>query len=134
MSRKILRGTKQRDAIKRSLDESIRPLGPKEILKIASGHVPNLGIATVYRNIKFMVARGDLETVEVPGQAPRYQPPGNGQLPRFVCTKCDRVFNLNGKIQYPKTKTPNGMKIERQEVILYGIRTECKIKKNCPFR
>ena len=81
-----------------------------------------------------MVDRGDLETVEIPGQAPRYQPLGNGQQPRFVCTKCDRVFNLNGKNQNPKTKTPNGMKIERQEFILYGIRTECKTKKNCPFR
>ncbi|MFA5257943.1 MAG: transcriptional repressor, partial [Opitutales bacterium] len=75
MSNKIFRETKQRNAIKRAIERAGRPVGPKEILELACGEVPNLGIATVYRNIKTMVEKGELDPVDLPGQAPRYQPP-----------------------------------------------------------
>jgi Fe2+ or Zn2+ uptake regulation protein len=50
MQRKQIRETRQRYAIKRSINELGRPLAPKEILDHASRYVPNLGIATVYRH------------------------------------------------------------------------------------
>ena len=129
-----MRDTKQRFAIKRSLEESGRPLAPKEILEQASSYVPNLGIATVYRNIKVMLDSGELEPVEVPGQAPRYQPPNGGTHPRVVCTRCNRVFNIEGAISAPLPDQPNGFVIERKEIILYGTRTECINGQECPYR
>ena len=63
MANKTLRATKQRHAIRKAIDAANRPLGSKEILQIAGRSVPNLGIATVYRNIKVMIDEGELETV-----------------------------------------------------------------------
>jgi Fe2+ or Zn2+ uptake regulation protein len=41
-------------------------------LESASKEVPNLGIATVYRNINAMVTNGTLRAVPMPGEADRY--------------------------------------------------------------
>ena len=41
----------------------------------ASLEVPNLGIATVYRNIKTMVDQQELVPIELPGQPARYTLP-----------------------------------------------------------
>lgn len=52
---KLLRETKQRNAIKRVFTMEDRPLRPKGVIALASREVPNIGIATIYRNIKALV-------------------------------------------------------------------------------
>ena len=135
MQRKQIRETRQRYAIKRSISELGRPLAPKEILDHASRYVPNLGIATVYRNIKFLVQNGILDPIEVPGQAPRYQAAGRSNQPRFVCTRCDRVFNLDlsDKGTESQFECPEGFYVEKSEVYYYGVRRECANGTRCPY-
>lgn len=94
MSDRIFRETKQREAIKQAILVASRPVSPKEILELACIRVPNLGIATVYRNIKTMVERGELETVEIPGQASRYQPPADKKPHLLVDESADRVYSV----------------------------------------
>jgi len=53
--KKELRKTEQRDAIRKALAGTSRPIGPDEILELAQKDCPNIGIATVYRNIKTML-------------------------------------------------------------------------------
>lgn len=68
-----MRDTKQRDAIRSALKNAGNSiLSPMEILAIAQKEIPNLGIATVYRNIKGMVINGEVQAVTLPGQADRY--------------------------------------------------------------
>ncbi len=129
----LLRETKQRQAIRRSIEESGRPLGPKEILTIAGGYAPNLGIAAVYRNLKILSEKGDLEPVRIPGQSTLYQERGAGDQSRFVCTRCSRVFNLNGKVRDEKAPLPNGYTVERREILFYGTRDECIRPGQCPY-
>lgn len=69
---KTNRETKQREAIKAALEKVDRPLNVNEILKAAHNTVPNLGIATVYRNVKTMVERGDIASICGSGIAPCY--------------------------------------------------------------
>ena len=133
MQRKQVRETKQRYAIKRSIDELGRPLAPREILDYASRFVPNLGIATVYRNIKFLVETGKLEPVDVPGQAPRYQAAGRVNQPRFVCTHCDRVFNLKDAGRSNRIDCPDGFSVEKSAIYYYGVRKECANGTRCPY-
>jgi len=115
------RETRQRKAIAEAFKEGARPLSPKEVLELASRNVPNLGIATVYRNIKNLVETGELEVVELPGQAARYCPPRQKRTPLLYCRKSDRVYHLerNGMdLELPEL--PDDFKIERTEVIIYG--------------
>lgn len=68
-----MRDTKQRSAIRDAFKNAgNRLLSPKEVTAIASEQKPNLGIATVYRNIKTMLANGEIKAVMLPGQADRY--------------------------------------------------------------
>ena len=60
---KTYRATIQRDAIRKALTNSPRPLNVEEILAAGQVNVPNLGIATVYRNIKTMLAEGEIRAI-----------------------------------------------------------------------
>lgn len=60
---KAYRATIQRDAIRKTLTNSPRPLNVDEILEAGQVNVPNLGIATVYRNIKTMLAEGEIRAI-----------------------------------------------------------------------
>ncbi len=118
---KLLRETKQRNAIKRAFFEYRRPLSPKEVLGIASEDVPNLGIATVYRNIKAMVEENELATVEIPGQAPRYCLPRERTPFLFVCQETDRVFFLEpDTTRVDISSIPGEARVDRYEVVFYG--------------
>lgn len=87
-----MRDTKQRDAIRSALKNAgNRILSPIEILAIAQKDIPNLGIATVYRNIKGMVINGEVKAVTLPGQADRY---------RLTCDSAssDILINKDGTV------------------------------------
>ena len=60
---KTCRDTIQRTAIRNALTNSPRPLNVEEILEAGQVNVPNLGIATVYRNIKTMLAEGEIRAI-----------------------------------------------------------------------
>ena len=66
----MIRNTQQRDAISKVIETSPRPLNPKEICEEAQQRLPNLGIATVYRNIKSLLEEGKIVPVVIPGQPP----------------------------------------------------------------
>jgi len=64
---KTYRATIQRDAIRKALTNSQHPLNIEEILEAGQVNVPNLGIATVYRNIKTMLAEGEIRAISGAG-------------------------------------------------------------------
>lgn len=122
---KSLRATRQRHAIKNAFEQTGRPLGPKEVLDLASEDVPNLGIATVYRNIKTMLEQGELDTIDLPGQPSRYYPKqGSAQsqrTPLFLCQKTNRVFFVDPQeIQLQVAHLPENFVVNHSDVILYG--------------
>ena len=61
------RDTIQRKAIRKALTNSPRPLNVEEILAAGQVNVPNLGIATVYRNIKTMLENGEIRAISGAG-------------------------------------------------------------------
>src|SRR5258708_11179952 len=44
-----------------------------EILGAAQREVPAIGLATVYRNIKQLMEAGEVQAVDLPGEATRYE-------------------------------------------------------------
>ena len=75
------RRTRQRAALKEAIERAARPLTPQEILEAGQAVVPGLGIATVYRNVKALLAEGWLQKVEMPGSADRYERAGPAAPP-----------------------------------------------------
>jgi len=119
------RETRQRRAIRRTLEESGNPLSPRELLDSARHEVEGLGIATVYRNLKALQDEGWIVPVELPGEPPRYEVAGKEHHHHFHCRRCDRVFEVDGCPGNLRFVTPDGFQLESHEFVLYGLCEEC---------
>jgi Fur family transcriptional regulator, ferric uptake regulator len=119
------RDTQQRRAIRSAIARTGRPMSPREVLDTALPHSPGLGIATVYRTLKNGVDAGWLTAVELPGEAPRYEPTGKSHHHHFHCRSCDRVYEIEGCPDGLRSLTPAGFSLEAHEVVLYGLCAEC---------
>jgi Fur family ferric uptake transcriptional regulator len=96
-----------------------------EVLSAAHRHCPGLGVATVYRNLKALLQEGTIVTVELPGEAARYEPAGRSHHHHFRCRRCDRLFEVPGCRQAPLGRPPRGFVAESHEVVWYGRCATC---------
>ena len=119
------RKTRQRVAIRRAFERTGRPLRPQECLNLASAEVPDLGIATVYRNINTLVETGWLRIVELPGSPDRYETAGRRHHHHFHCRRCDGVFEVESCPGGFAALAPTGYRVDGHELILYGVCRSC---------
>ena len=120
------RKTTQRRAILMALERAGRPLTPQEALPLAARHAKGLGIATVYRNLKSLAARGVLKQVSLPGEATaRYELCGKAHHHHFHCRACHQVFEVEGCPGNIEPLVPKGFQLEDHEVVLYGLCAAC---------
>ena len=119
------RDTQQRRAIRAAIEDAARPLTPQEVLEAARSQSPGLGLATVYRTLRSGVEGGWLQQVDLPGEAPRYEPTGKQHHHHFHCRRCDRVYEIEGCPEGLRGLTPPGFSLEEHEVVLYGRCAEC---------
>ncbi len=123
------RNTQQRAAIDRALAEADRPLSPREILEGARRSVPDIGIATVYRAIKDLLAEQRVVAVDVPGAPPRYEAAGKPHHHHFLCRQCDRMIDLPGCPGQLSRLAPPGFSVENHELTLIGRCPDCAAPK-----
>lgn len=119
------RKTEQRDAIRCAFEHAGRPLSAQEVLELAQEDVPSLGIATVYRNIKALVAEDWLTAVELPNEPSRYELAELEHHHHFQCEACARVFDIPGCAMGVAALAPQGFEVNSHEVFLYGTCPEC---------
>ncbi|GMW02804.1 MAG: transcriptional repressor [Candidatus Hydrogenedentota bacterium] len=125
----MLRDTSQRRAIRQTFLDAGRPLSPQEVLDASKDAVPNMGIATVYRNVKNLTEEGWLVPVELPGEPPRYEVSGKEHHHHFSCRVCGGVYELEGCPGNLSKIVPTGYKLERHELVLYGLCNSCNGRK-----
>jgi Fur family ferric uptake transcriptional regulator len=121
----VLRQTQQKTAIQKVLERAARPLSSNEILLLAQAEVAQLGIATVYRNIKNLLAEGVIKTVALPNTAPRYELANLAHHHHFQCNNCDKVFDIHGCTHGLNTLAPAGFNVQAHDITLYGQCLEC---------
>ncbi len=119
------RSTRQRTAIRAVIDAAGRPLSPQEVLEAAQSDVPALSQATVYRNLKLLVDGGEITSVTLPGDSPRYESAQHSHHHHFQCTQCKRVFDVHQCPGDLAGLAPNGFTVERHEITLYGRCDQC---------
>ncbi len=121
------RATRQRDAIKSAIKTAKRPLSPREVLEGARMAVPALGMATVYRNLKLLVADGVVQMITLPGESPRYEMRESAHHHHFQCTTCSRVYDIPGCPGNLRRLAPRGFRVDHHDVTLYGRCSACGI-------
>jgi Fur family ferric uptake transcriptional regulator len=118
------RATRQRQAIREALQRADRPLLASEVLEQAKEAVPSLGIATVYRTLKTLVAEESLQIVALPGENPRFEF-AHGHHHHFCCQACKRVFDVHACPGDLSRLVPQGFSIASHELTLYGKCPDC---------
>lgn len=119
------RNTRQRAAILDAISRAGRPLLPREVLQSAQRALPGLGIATVYRNLKALLAEGQLKVVDLPGENPRFEVAGGQHHHHFQCTRCQRVFDVDACPGDLSGLAPPGFAVEHHDLTLYGRCKDC---------
>lgn len=121
------RKTSQRSAIRKAFEQAGRPLSPQEALELAKPHAKGLGIATVYRNLKALADKGELNPVSLPGESTaRYELCGKAHHHHFHCRKCHQVYEVEGCPGNIEPLVPKGFLMEDHEVVLYGLCSACR--------
>lgn len=123
------RKTRQRESILETFRVSSGPLSPQEVLDATKIRMPDIGIATVYRNIKSFVEAGTLKTVPVPGQPDRYELGGKKHHHHFFCRGCQKAFEMEGCPGSLDALAPEGFTVEHHEIYLYGLCKNCQVKR-----
>jgi Fur family ferric uptake transcriptional regulator len=118
------RKTRQRESILAVLLRAGRPLSAREVLGAAERAAPGLGIATVYRTVKALLQEGRLQVVELPGEAPRYEPSGKEHHDHFRCRKCARVYEVD-HCPVVAAQLPAGFVLEGHAAVLTGVCAAC---------
>jgi len=119
------RKTRQREAVRDALRDANAPVRAQEIQQAASLTAPGIGLATVYRSLKAMIAAGDVTAVVLPGDTRRYELAHLQHHHHFQCRGCGRVFEVEGCPTDLATLAPNGFVVEGHEVVLYGRCVGC---------
>lgn len=121
------RSTKQRTAIQEALKRLDRPLLPQELLAEAQKSVPNLSLATIYRNLKGLVADGLVQVVSLPGQTDRYEIHKHHHH-HFHCSSCHQVTDIDACPGDLGKLMPKGYRLEGHELTLYGQCPSCSAR------
>lgn len=118
--------TRQSLAIQQVLEAADRPLLPQEVLELAQLNVSQLGIATVYRNLKQLVDAKLLRVVTLPGENPRYEMANHPHHHHFLCRRCQKVFDIHGCPGALTHLLPAGFSIDDHDLTLYGLCADCQ--------
>ena len=118
--------TKQRSSILAALKNIDQPVTPSELLNYASINSPGLGIATVYRYLKQLVASAQVRKIEAVGVPPHYEIIYKKDHRHFfVCNVCEKMSAIKRSSNDFKNLLIDGYKIKSCEVIIYGECREC---------
>ena len=114
---------KQQMTVLRALGEADGPLSARELWSRLSG--TRVGLATVYRALQRGVEEGTLESVEGLGGGVRYEPKDREHHHHFLCSDCDRAFDLVGCVEGLEFLVPDRFQMTRHEVVLFGTCDAC---------
>ncbi len=125
---KMIRNTRQREAILGVITVAGRPLTVPEIYALGREKSARLGLRTVYRNIRQMVEEERLVGLDYPGQPTRYELVDGRYRNHFICSLCQKMFDFTENAPEVVFTPPAGFKITGQEVIFYGVCPDCSAK------
>jgi len=120
----MIRNTRQRNAIQEVLGQAQHPLLPQEILQASQASVPNLNLATIYRNLNILVEEGVVSAVHLPNQPTRFEKKAHHHH-HFLCESCDKVFDVHECSDIFNRMVPPGFRVMRHDVTLYGQCPTC---------
>lgn len=118
--------SKQRDLIYQTLCQTKLHPTAKQLYDVVRLSLPTVSLATVYRNLRELVAAGKAVVVVTGDGAEHF----DGDVKRhshLVCSCCHTIFDVEDSGEFPKD-TPH--QIRSRQVVYRGICSECLARAN----
>ena len=124
MSRK----SKQREAVIKVLRSTSWHPTAECIYEEVRKEIPNIGLATVYRNLRLLKEAGEVHEVHASNDTCRFD--GNTSMHyHFYCDGCGRILDLDEPIDATietRIARKTGLKVTRHTVELGGLCLDCQ--------
>ena len=122
----VTKHSKQRDALIEILQSTDTHPTAEWVYEQMKQKFPNVSLATVYRNLKHMIEMGIARELYTDNSS-RFDANMKEHY-HFICRKCNKLIDIfpddeNCEITKIKQK---GFLIDRYDLSIYGICTECK--------
>ena len=89
--------------------------------------LPNVSLATVYRNLNLLAESGEINEVLCDGQL-RFDANKKEHF-HFICRSCNGIFDIEEKrVDSPDFKLPRGYIVENVKMDFYGLCPDCTAK------
>jgi Fur family ferric uptake transcriptional regulator len=127
---KGLRSTRQREVIVDAFLSAHKHITVEELFNIIKDKNPEIGYATVHRNLSLMCECGLAEEIKIGNQKARYeQKYGQSHHDHLICLKCGSFTEVNDeKIErlQDKLAEANDFLPKRHKLEIYGICRKCR--------
>lgn len=106
----------------------------ERLYNIIKGEQPdsNIGIATVYRNLRRMANSGSIKKISGLEEAEHFDHNTHTHY-HFLCKKCNRVFDIDAKVApeiIENTQKETGFIINSYDIVFHGICKDCQTEEN----
>ncbi len=122
--------SKQREIVLKALEENVIHPTADELYKLIIKDFPNIGLATVYRNLNLLAEKGVIKKIYGLDDAAHFDHNTHNHH-HFICTKCNKIYDIPYDIAsdiadnvWKKT----GFAIERTELSFQGTCKNCQTK------
>jgi len=127
---KGLRNTPQRDMILDAFLEADRHITAEELLERVRKKDPEVGYATVHRNLRLMCECGLADEIKIGRQKTRFEQKfGHDHHDHLICKKCGRFIEVHDdeieKMQEKLAEANNFMPLSHK-LEIYGICSKCR--------
>lgn len=127
---KGLRNTSQREAILDAFIRANKHITVEELHDIVRKKNPEIGYATVHRNLRLMCESGLADELKIGNQKTRYELTlGHEHHDHLICVKCGRFIEVHDdkieKLQ-DKLASENDFVPLRHKLEIYGICKRCR--------
>ena len=120
------RRSQKHDLVLEALSHSGGPMTANELWDQLRTESSGIGLATVYRALKKGVDDGELVAVELQAGSVRYEMADLDHHHHFLCSECDRAFDIEGCVGQVDRLVPSGFRVETHEILLYGECADCR--------
>lgn len=119
------RNSKQRNTLFECFQEAQQPMRPDQLLVCCKKNNPGIGIATIYRNLRLLLAERKIVEVQLPNQPTRYSLARPVHQHHFYCRKCRGLFVINRCVAGLRQLLDQGFVLEDHHITLYGVCAHC---------
>ncbi len=89
--------------------------------------LPNVSLATVYRNLNLLVESGEINEVLCDGQL-RFDANKDEHF-HFICRSCKGIYDIDeARVSSPDFKLPRGYSVQAVRMDFYGVCPNCQAK------